>query len=183
MNKLGHLENEIKELKVIKKDGVDPAPNHEGFKGSESVLKPDGITTLQQSLDKVRTTTDSIISEKREIITRDNQINLLSEEISHKNYEIKRLKVQLDKRNVSCSQTISKVEEFRKEFEAKDQKICELQLRIEELQCLVDKERNNTTLNSVLIEKNKETGKLEASLRDLRASEHEIVRLNDRSSH
>ena len=27
-NKLGHLENEIKELKVIKKDGVDPAPNH-----------------------------------------------------------------------------------------------------------------------------------------------------------
>ena len=32
LNKLGHLENEIKELKVIKKDGVDPVPNHEGLK-------------------------------------------------------------------------------------------------------------------------------------------------------
>ena len=64
-NKLGHLENEIKELKVIKKDGVDPAPDHEGLKGSESVLKPDYITTLQQSLDKVRTTIDSITSENK----------------------------------------------------------------------------------------------------------------------
>ena len=177
---MGHLENEIKELKVIKKDGAeDPPPNHEGLKGSELVLKPDDITTLQQSLDKVRTTIDSITSEKREIITRDNQINLLSEEISHKNNEIKQLKVQLDKRNVSSSQTISKVDQFRKELEAKDQKISALQVRIQELQCLVDKERNNTTLNSVLIEKNKEIGKLEASLRDLKESEHKIVRLND----
>ena len=72
MNKLDHLENEIREMKVIKKDGVDPAPDHEGLKSSESVLKPEDITTLLQSLDKVRITIDSIISEK--IITRDNQI-------------------------------------------------------------------------------------------------------------
>ena len=63
------------------------------------------------------------------------------------------LKVQLDKGNVSSSQTFSKVEEFRKELEADDQKISELQLRTEELQWLADKERNNTTLNSVRIEK------------------------------
>ena len=134
---------------------------------------------MQQSLDKVRTTTDSITLEKREIITRDNQINLLSKEISHKNDEIKQLKVQLDKRNVSSSQTISKAEEFRKELEAKDQKISALQVRIEELQCLVDKERDNTTLNSLLIEMTKKIEKLEASLRDLKTSEHEIVGLSD----
>ena len=89
------MENKIEE--VIKKDWVYPAPNDEGLKGSESVLKPDDITTLQQSLDKVRTTINSITSEKREIITRDNQIDLLNKEISHKNNEIKQLKVQLDK--------------------------------------------------------------------------------------
>ena len=134
---------------------------------------------MQQSLDKVRTTIDSITSEKRENITRNNQLNLLSGEISHKHNEIEQLKVKLDRRNISSNQTISKVEEFRKELEEKDQKISELQLRIEELQCLVDKERDDTTLNSVLIDKNKDIEKLEASLRDLRVSEPEIVRLND----
>ena len=134
---------------------------------------------MQQCLDKVRTTIDSITSEKREIITRDNQINLLSDKISHKNNEIKQLKVQLDKRNVNSSQTISKVDEFIKELEAKDQKISALRVRIEERQCLVDKERNNTTLNSVVIEKNNQIKKLEASLRDLKESKHETFRLSD----
>ena len=44
---------------------------------------------------------------------------------------------------------------------------------------MADKERNNATLNSVLIEKNKEIEKLAASLRDLRAFEYETVRPND----
>ena len=43
----------------------------------------------------------------------------------------------------------------------------------------MDKERNNATLNSVLIEKNKEIENLAASLRDLRAFEYETVRPND----
>ena len=78
LNKFGDLENGIKELKVIKKDRLDPAPNHEGLKGSELVLNSNDIATLQQNLGKVRTTTDSITLEKREIITTDNQINLLT---------------------------------------------------------------------------------------------------------